>query len=307
VVSPREMQGTASVAEDLAESFFLRSIQMDDDNACVSRRPLLRPIASSLFFLIFVLQMPMFHIHPACAKQTRRGPAVPPASGSREPSKVEYREAKRIEIPKALGMTGNWHAIAYEANVEDLTETDLPAKLCFFSDDRSEPEHCFQAVAARKDGTWNCQFVQELSVVPIFDKQHSQQGVLFVPMFSGGGSGTLSLITLWVFNEQKKRFENILPLITITNLGEYKILHGKGDQLDGTLVVADFVWEEGESHFEPHKYDITIYRYNQGDDLFERVGDYVTDKKYEGLDDADNIDVIRHEMKNIEKMIGSKP
>lgn len=281
-------------------------------NTCVSRGSLVGPIAVlALIFVMLSFQLTVFQLPQANAEKAQKDPTSPavdqePASDKAQPPKVEYREAKRLEIPKTSGMSGNWHAIAYEPNEEDEQFPEWPAKLCFFSDDGKGKQDCFQAIAARKDHTWNCQFVRELSVVPIFETKYPQEGVLFVPMFMGGGSGTLSMVTLWVFSEQKKQFVNMLPLITITNQAEYKILQDKGPALDGTLVTADFEWEEGESHFEPHKYRITIYRHNEHNKVFEPVGDYVTKKKYPGLDDVDTIDVISHEMETIEKLIAEK-
>jgi len=227
-----------------------------------------------------------------------------PPSDKTEPATPEYRESKKIDIPTTKGMTGNWRAIAYEANVEELSDTDFPAKLCFYSDDGETTQHCFKGIAARTDGTWNCQFVQDLSVTPIFQKKYPQEGVLFVSMFNGGGSGALSLITLWVFNEQAKQFVNILPVLTITNLGEYKILHDRGDRLDETLVIADFIWAEGEAHFDEHKYEIRVYRYNQQANIFEKVGSFVTEEKYPEVEGE--YDIIRHEMKKIEYLLSEK-
>ncbi|MGB6064551.1 MAG: hypothetical protein WBG50_07060 [Desulfomonilaceae bacterium] len=217
----------------------------------------------------------------------------------------EYREAKKIDIPKTLGISRNWRAIAYEAKTKDrLESTDWPAKLCFCSEDGKVKQDCFQAIAVRKDATWNCQFVRELSLTPIFEKKYPQEGVLFVPMFSGGGSGTLNLITLWVFSEQMKKFVNILPVITITNLGQYKILHDRQDQLDGTLVIADFIWKEGETHFDPHQYEINIYKYNQEHRLFEMVGSFVTKDTYPEVEGE--YDIVSHEIENIENLVSKR-
>jgi hypothetical protein len=226
------------------------------------------------------------------------------AADKPELSTPEYREAKKIDIPVPDGMTGNWRAVAYEANVEELSDTDFPAKLCFYSDDEEATQHCFKGIAVTTDHTWNCQFVRDLSVTPIFRKKYPREGVLFVSVSHGGGSGALSLITLWVFNEEPNKFVNILPVLTISNLGEYKILHDQGDRLDGTLILADFIWEEGEAHFDKHKYEIRVYRYNHQINLYEKVGSFVTDDKYP--DTEDQYDIIRYEMKKIEDLLSKK-
>jgi hypothetical protein len=268
-----------------------------------------RTISAAAVIASILFCTSVFQPSQANAEKTDNPPAAssevqkPPADKT-EPVTPEYREVKKIEIPKTADMTGHWRAIAYEANVEVLSDTDFPAKLCFYSNDEEATQRCFKGIAARKDGTWNCQFVQDLSVTPIFQKKYPQEGVLFVSLSHHGGSGGLSLITLWVFNEQAKKFVNILPVVTITNLGEYKILHDRGDELDGTLVIADFIWAKGEAHFDEHKYEIRVYRYNRDANIFEKVGSFVTEDKYP--DTEEKYDIIRHEMKKIEYILSKK-
>ena len=103
---------------------------------------------------------------PAAASEVQKLAADKP-----ELSTLEYREAKKIDIPVTDGMTGNWRAVAYEANVEELSDTDFPAKLCFYSDDEEATQHCFKGIAARTDHTWNCQFVRDLSVTTYFSEE----------------------------------------------------------------------------------------------------------------------------------------
>ena len=81
---------------------------------------------------------------PAAASEVQKLAADKP-----ELSTLEYREAKKIDIPVTDGMTGNWRAVAYEANVEELSDTDFPAKLCFYSDDEEATQHCFKGIAAK--------------------------------------------------------------------------------------------------------------------------------------------------------------
>ena len=280
---------------------------MNDKTLCASRKAIsAAAVITLMLFLILVSHISF--LQPSQANAGRIDNRLAALSGvqklaqyNTEPSTPEYREAKKIDIPVTTGMTGNWRAIAYEANAEDLSDTDFPSKLCFYSNNGEATQQCFKGIAATTDGTWNCQFVQDLSVTPIFQNKYPQEGVLFVPMFHAGGSGALSLITLWVFNEQATKFVNILPVVTITNLGGYKILHHRDDRLDGTLVIADFIWAEGEAHFDKHKYEIRVYRYNKDANIFEEVDSFVTEEKYPDTEEKYNI--IRHEMKKIENIL----
>ena len=112
------------------------------------------------------------------------------------------------------------------------------------------------------------------------------------------------MITLWEFKKEAQEFVNILPVITISNLGGFEILHNGSDKLDGTLVVADFIWAEGEAHFDEHKYEILAFRYNEKLNMFEKVGSFVTEDKY--VDTEEKYHIIRQEMKKIENLLSKK-
>jgi len=251
----------------------------------------------------------MHHVPQANAGQAHKDSTVYSGEQNSESddghaSQIQYVEAKRISIPKAPGMPKEWYAIAHEANPEQFEHWDenkWPAKLCFVQENGKTEQKCFEAVATGRS-LGPCQYVGELSVVPIFKHKYPQTGVLFLSISSYGGSGALHLMTLWVFDENAKEFANILPEITFSELGEYKILQGVGDALDGTLVVADWTYEEGEGHFSPHKYRITIYQYDQTDKRFELRGEYCTKTKYA----EEPVNVISQEIENIQESILSK-
>jgi len=230
-------------------------------------------------------------------------------SQTRKPvaSDIQYREVKRVQIDKASDTHQACYAISYEPDAgQDLALSDWPSKLCFFCDDRTGEQYCFEATA--RESRYACQVVSELSVISLSDKKYPQRGVLFRATFFGGGSGTLSLITLWVYNEEMKKFVNILPEITITNIGEYQILKGRRGEIDGTLVTANAIWFYGgeEMHFGPHKYKIDVYRYKQKTKRFELAGSYVTKVKYpsgSAIESDGGVDVIGPEIENIKKYV----
>jgi hypothetical protein len=241
-----------------------------------------------LFFSVLTILASAFQLHAAvCAPD------------------IEYREAEQIVIPANFGTKGKWRAIAYEANVkqfEHWDQNECPAKLCFVEENGKTEQKCFEAVAKKRTILPNFQWAQKLTIVPILKNKYPQQGVLFVAMCSYGGSGASFLFTLWTFEEEVKEFVNILPEVTISNLGEYKFLEGVADALDGILVTADFVYEKGESHFSPHRYRINIYQYDQADKAFKLIGEYVTKTKY----GSDEINVISPEIETIKELVARR-
>ncbi|MEW6741103.1 MAG: hypothetical protein AB1325_14535, partial [Nitrospirota bacterium] len=212
---------------------------------------------------------------------------------------VEYVEVKTIPLYEVFKTKEKWYATAYQAKTKDLESTELPAKICFAHNSAKQDQFCFET----KSNKYKFQFVETLSIVPLFKKKEPKQGVLFIAKFSGGGSGTLSLITIWSYNMEGKIFINLLPTIVITEQGEYKMLSTMRGGLEGVLVTADYIWGEGETHFSPHRYKISVYQYDEEKKIFKPVGEYVTKTKYKSLDDVDKIDVIRHEIGNIQKFI----
>jgi hypothetical protein len=210
--------------------------------------------------------------------------AVP---GTVHSSDITYREVMRTALSRGLGLREKWHAIAYQAKTsQTLQLTDYPAQLCFVCEHPEVPQTCFLANSEQ----FHHQFVDELSVVSIYRKMFPRQGLLFIARFHGGGSGTRSLITLWVYDEDAKKFVNILPEITISELGAYKLLVESNGGIDGVLVVADYMWGEKETHWDPHRYSVKIYQYDQKQRTFKPVcrPGFVTEEKYE-YSDKDSI------------------
>jgi len=221
-------------------------------------------------------------------------------SGTDNPhaSQIQYIQVNKIAIPKTREMPQEWYAIAYEADpkqFENWDQNEWPAKLCFMEESGRMGQQCFEAVEKGQRTLPNFQWVQKLSVVPVFKNKSIQEGVLFVAMCSYGGSGASSLVTLWTFEGKTKEFVNILPEITISNHGAYKILEGREDALDGTVVTADLA-EHAKPSASPQRYRINIYRYDQADKRFKSIGGYSTKMEY-GTQEA--ISVINEEIEII--------
>jgi hypothetical protein len=113
------------------------------------------------------------------------------------------------------------------------------------------------------------------------------------------------MVSIWSYKEEKRRFEKILGAMRISEQGEYKIIPSTKNGVEGLFIKADFIWGEEEGRYFPHNYKINIYRIDKAG-MYRHVTEYKTKVKYNSLDDADSIDVIRHEMRNILHQVKGK-
>lgn len=134
--------------------------------------------------------------------------------------------------------------------------------------------------------TYHYQTVKKLEIIP------TPHLIAFIAEFYGNGSGALNQLSFWQYDKATDSFSQA-GLITLTEQGEYKL----DDQL---LITADARWGKDETHFSPHQFDITVYRYVP-DSGYSKAFSYLSAKKYPSLDDTNKIDVISHEMPEIKK------
>jgi hypothetical protein len=129
---------------------------------------------------------------------------------------------------------------------------------------------------------------------------------LFTAMFSGCGSGTLTHFSLLTVRDGE--FVNLLPKVELTNQSEYKFWSLPDFSSVPVFVTADFVWDyeamekskyTEETHFAHHKYTISLYIFDSKSGRFIQRLQYVTTKKYPGLDDEDEISVLKFERPTI--------
>jgi hypothetical protein len=205
---------------------------------------------------------------------------------------VEYVQVKEITF---LSSASN-KKFAVKAFQAKPRYSEALAKLCFFKEGL---RHCFDAEASFDGTMYDFQYVNELSKVELLSKNIAKQALLFIAEHSGGGSGSLKLITFWLPDIENGSMERLLPLIAITEQGEYRLLKGKKGQ--SVLVTADYIWGDGETHFSPHKFKIKIYHFSQAQKAFVLRNEYTTGRTYKSLDDADEIDVITPELDYIKK------
>ena len=124
-----------------------------------------------------------------------------------------------------------------------------------------------------------------------------RQVVLFAAESSSGGSGSLTILAL--LDDHDGQVTNLLPKVALTNQSEYDLWRIPGISPMPILVTADFVWAQGETHFSPHRYRITAYAYDrQAGRYIERVN-FTTQAIYPGLDNVDDINVLKPEKAEI--------
>jgi hypothetical protein len=224
---------------------------------------------------------------------------LPHASGVAT-DRPEYIAVKNIILGNALGTTNEWSAVAdqiKEADTVSLEMTDRPARLCFIPLNDAGKRQCFDA----KDGKEAFPIFVELQILSINVSRSPKSGVLFIAE-AGGKVEPTRLITIWTFDSGSDRFHNILPATRINLQGEFLVIPNL-EGIEGVLITANRIWNvERETLYGRHKYTIKIYVQN-GTGKYVLKSQYVTRKSYPGLDDADKIDVISKEMKNIAKRL----
>jgi hypothetical protein len=114
-----------------------------------------------------------------------------------------------------------------------------------------------------------------------------------ISKFSDNGSGALIKLEYWYYDHPSEHFKTA-GHATLTEQSEYR-------WENGILITADAHMQEGETHFEPHHFEITAYRYASGN--LQQVTRYVTRDKYPSFDEVDKIEVIVHELPTIRKQL----
>ncbi|MGA9527668.1 MAG: hypothetical protein WBS24_06100 [Terriglobales bacterium] len=127
--------------------------------------------------------------------------------------------------------------------------------------------------------------------------------VLFTAEAYEGGSGSLTSIAL--LENRTGKLIDLLPTVRVTNQSEYRMWNLPTISELPILVTADYIWNinAGETHFAQHLYRITSYVYDKQAGHYVQRDEYVTKKKYAGLDDTDEIRVLEPEKPTILKRL----
>lgn len=198
----------------------------------------------------------------------------------------------------------NWRFVAYQekGKREDYYLLSKPAQLRAISTDESKKFFSYIA----HDNRYDYSYLRGESVQPFIFQMGVYDGsypdtILFTPIFSAGGSGEAQLIALLLPDMKKAKWENLLPEMYITNLGEWQFLKCPLLSRWKVLVTADFIFKEGETHYSSHKYHICLYTYSEKEHRYKILDEYKTEEKYNSLegDIAPIASVIEQEIQEI--------
>jgi len=128
--------------------------------------------------------------------------------------------------------------------------------------------------------------------------------VFFTAMFSGGGSGTLTRFAVLRYTLDGK-IENLVPWAGVTNVSQYAMWNLPEASPYPLLVLADFLWGKGESHFDPHFYNLSVWKFDPKLDHYSKAFEYRTARKYSG-GDSKPIRVLGPERQEILRRLESK-
>jgi hypothetical protein len=120
--------------------------------------------------------------------------------------------------------------------------------------------------------------------------------VFFSATFSGGGSGTLERLAVLRYEggSATGKIVNLLPFVGVTNLSERAMWTIASASDYPILVDANFIWGEGETHFDSHSYTVEAWCFEPKAYRYVRAFSYRTAKKYGG-DDTKPIHVLASE------------
>jgi len=208
----------------------------------------------------------------------------------------KYLAVKQLALKQPFHTKSDWNVTAYQATGPDAFEGDIPVKICF---SRGGHEDCTLITSRAEDGTlvFNHQTVSELTVVELTPKEN---GVLLNAQFSGGGSGLLNQIAIWSYERTGDYFQRILTM-SLTEQGSYQLI--ATGPLQGDAISADYVWDQGEAHFDGHRYAISVNHYI-GSGPHGEILRYVTRQKYGGENSlGGRVKVINAELPRINQLL----
>lgn len=199
---------------------------------------------------------------------------------------ADYKMIKTISAGKDIGSTITWQITASQEDTGKRNYPQVPAKICFSN--TSKVVQCELAGGV--------EVINDLEVVRFRDNEEPSSGVLLMTNTYAIGGGPLYL-SLWVYDQDKERFRNILPAeMHVPALGMYKFFPSL--QKKGILIVAgsarlldlDAALDDPdrETIWSPHYYIIDIYQY-QPDRGFSKTRSFKTKKRYDPEGDAERL------------------
>jgi hypothetical protein len=205
----------------------------------------------------------------------------------------QYREEPSFDLQAGLGTTGDWKAI--------VTATVEPQREIVSDEGPNQSRMCFvRAAPATSECTYfrdlfhsnlTFQVLSSLTAVRLQSESAPTYG-LELKAAAWYSTGQVLETAIWIYDAQRDDFHLVLAVES----GEASIF--SSGLLNGMLVTSVWHRDEGDTRWNDHRREITVYRYSAegGEAGYRKVLEYTTTKKY-GAEETDTIDA---ESNNIE-------
>lgn len=226
---------------------------------------------------------------------------------SNNKSTAKYKEVKTLSLKQVFNTKSDWHVTAYHLEEDDnnsFVTSNLPAKICFWTDIAKKERDCIIA-ANDQETPYPDTLVKKLSIITIQSNKEPYKAIIFVKGDCSPTLGAIYDVTLWAYDHNNDKFQNILSNARLTIQGEYRVYPSLKNVNGGIFVTADRIWANGEKLDDPHKYVIKIFSLADTTN-YKYLGKYVTRKKYNNFFDDNTKEVIGPELTNINKYIKKK-
>jgi hypothetical protein len=225
-------------------------------------------------------------------------PATPPPALPPTPLiEPGFAEVRRLDLQAAFHTKAPWSVYALAPTGSDADTGDKPVKICFQQSPAAKPD-CTSLTSGLDNDTmiYPYQTFGSLRIEPL---SPARKGVVATASFSGGGSGSLSQTAVWTPIGGKSDGFILSSTIKVDNLGEDRRF--ASGPLAGYYVVADFLWGEHETHWDPHRFAIEAYKLAPSGAYVE-VLRYVTTRKYPAERQTEDY-VIDHELPRLKRRL----
>ncbi len=112
--------------------------------------------------------------------------------------------------------------------------------------------------------------------------------VFFSGTFSGGGSGMLERVAVLRYGADG-RIENLMPEVTETEVADRAMWNLPDVSPYPVFVRADYLWGDGETHFEAHRFRVDAWIFDPATQRYRRAMTYDTTRRYDRGDGDDKV------------------
>jgi hypothetical protein len=183
-----------------------------------------------------------------------------------------YTVEPPVPLQQAFGTQSAWRVVITDQPRNGLKDFPGPlshSRVCFVESSHSATQCTpFNVLFGTHDIQY--QVVDSLSIAPLASRPARAKG-LILKASADYPTGSEQELAIWVYDTSRDRFRLVLAL---TYAEERLFTDGT---LNGNTVVANWVWEPGETRFgSKHRRRIRVYRYVKGNDGgdYHKVLDY---------------------------------